>query len=126
MLPFALANTRAGIIASGICHRRGSDDGNAVRDGVPRLPVDLFSRGIAGQSAALCHGEFDRWQEVVPELVQQDFTAENVVARLRDILPDEPKRDQMIAGLTEVKGLLGYPQADGLHPAERAAEAKSR
>jgi len=61
-------------------------------------------------------------REIVPELVQQDFTAEKVVARLREILPDEPKRDQMIAGLTEVKGLLRGPQADGLHPAERAAE----
>jgi lipid-A-disaccharide synthase len=61
-------------------------------------------------------------REVVTELVQHDFTPEKVVARLKEILPDGPKRDQMIAGLAEVKGLLRGPQADRLHPAERAAE----
>jgi lipid-A-disaccharide synthase len=62
-------------------------------------------------------------REIVPELVQHDFTAEKVVARLGEILSDGPKRDQMIAGLAEVKGLLRGPQADRRHPAERAAEA---
>ena len=38
-------------------------------------------------------------EEVVPELVQQDFTAEKVVGRLKEILPDGPARDRMLEGL---------------------------
>ena len=30
-------------------------------------------------------------EEVVPELVQHDFTADKVVARLKEILPDGPR-----------------------------------
>ena len=64
-------------------------------------------------------------EEVVPELVQQDFTAANVVARVREILPDGPVRDQMLEGLTRVKARLRAPAAVSgttRHPAERAAE----
>ncbi len=45
-------------------------------------------------------------EEVVPELVQQDFTAENVVARLQAIMVDGPAREKMIAGLAGVKARL--------------------
>jgi lipid-A-disaccharide synthase len=61
--------------------------------------------------------------EIVPELVQQNFTAEKVVARLSEVLPYGPARDQMVAGLNGVKELLRGPDEDGLHPAERAADA---
>ena len=64
-------------------------------------------------------------EEVVPELVQTDFTAESVVARLKEILPDGPARDRMLAGLGRVKERLRGPKATlGLvqHPADRAAE----
>jgi lipid-A-disaccharide synthase len=60
-------------------------------------------------------------EEVVPELVQHDFTAEKVVARLEDILPDGPSRSRMIEGLARVKARLRAP--DGAqHPADRAAQ----
>src|SRR5579864_7716389 len=45
-------------------------------------------------------------EEVVPELVQQDFTATKVVARIQEILPDGPTRERMIEGLARVKRLL--------------------
>ena len=64
-------------------------------------------------------------EEVVPELVQQDFTAEKVVARLKEILPDGPTRDRMLEGLERVRARLKSPQATaglGHHPADRAAE----
>ena len=65
-------------------------------------------------------------EEIVPELVQQDFTAANVVARMREILPDGDVRDRMIAGLTRVKAMLQAPgrgvEGPALHPADRAAE----
>ncbi len=60
-------------------------------------------------------------REVVPELVQKDFTAANVAAKLREIIPDGPARDRMVAGLTEVREKL---RAGSDRPApERAAEA---
>ena len=42
----------------------------------------------------------------MPELVQQDFTAENVAGRLNEILAEGPARNKMIAGLAEVKARL--------------------
>jgi len=63
-------------------------------------------------------------EQVVPELVQQDFTAENVVARLREILPDGPARNRMLGGLARVKARLRAPAQDASlaqHPADRAA-----
>jgi lipid-A-disaccharide synthase len=59
-------------------------------------------------------------EEVVPELVQYDFTADNVVARLREILPDGFARARMLQGLAQVKTRLRAPQSE--HPADRAAE----
>ena len=64
-------------------------------------------------------------EEVVPELVQQDFTAAKVVARIQEILPDGPTRDRMIEGLRRVKGRLRAPSlipGTAQHPADRAAE----
>ena len=64
-------------------------------------------------------------EEVVPELVQHDFTADKVVARLKEILPDGPPRKRMLQGLAGVKARLMPPQAAhgaARHPADRAAE----
>jgi lipid-A-disaccharide synthase len=62
-------------------------------------------------------------EEVVPELVQRDFTAENVVARVKEIIPDGAPRARMLAGLTKVKEKLrGTSEASGKRAADRAAE----
>jgi len=62
-------------------------------------------------------------EEVVPELVQHDFTAENVAARMREILSDGPAREHMLQGLTDVKSRLrGSESTQSQHPADRAAE----
>jgi lipid-A-disaccharide synthase len=81
--------------------------------GKPRVKVPRFAM------VNLIAGE-----EVVPELVQHDFTAEKVVAAMNKILPDGPRRDRMLKGLAGLKALLRAPQADSepRHPAERAAE----
>jgi lipid-A-disaccharide synthase len=62
-------------------------------------------------------------ERVVPELVQDDFTAENVAAEMRKILTDGPARTTMLDGLTRVKARLraGEP-VDTRSAAERAAE----
>jgi lipid-A-disaccharide synthase len=59
-------------------------------------------------------------RRVVPELIQDDFTAENVVAELKKIIPDGPERQKMLDGLAEVRAKL---KPTGVPPAERAAQA---
>jgi lipid-A-disaccharide synthase len=63
-------------------------------------------------------------EEVVPELVQRNFTAENVVARLNQLIPDGAARDEMLEGLARVKARLRSPSqaTDVRPPAERAAD----
>ena len=59
-------------------------------------------------------------RRVVPELFQDDFTAESVVAELKKIIPEGPARAQMIAGLAEVREKL---RPSDIPAAERAAQA---
>ena len=81
--------------------------------GKPRVKVPHFAM------VNLIAGE-----EVVPELVQNDFSAANVVRRVREILPEGLARTRMLVGLRGVKQRLRAPVA-GLdraqHPADRAA-----
>jgi lipid-A-disaccharide synthase len=119
----ALAHSRAGIVASGTATVEAAMMGTPFVMvyrvssltyflGRPRVKVPHFAMVnlIAGK-------------KIVPELVQHDFTAERVVRRLSEIIPDGQPRNQMIAGLASVKTLLRGPNPDLLHPAERAAEA---
>ena len=119
----ALAHSRAGIIASGTATVEAAMMGTPFVMVYRVSPLTYFLGRSRVKVPHFAMVNLIAGREIVPELVQQDFTAEKVVARLREILPDGPKRDQMIAGLAEVKGLLRGPQADRLHPAERAAEA---
>jgi lipid-A-disaccharide synthase len=45
-------------------------------------------------------------RRIVPELIQQDFTAANVAASLRPLLGDTLERSRMIADLAEVRRIL--------------------
>jgi lipid-A-disaccharide synthase len=122
----ALWHSRAGIVASGTA----TVEAAMMRTpfvmvyrvspltyllGKPRVKVPHFAMVnlIAGR-------------QVVPELVQHDFTAQNIVSRLQEILPDGPGRDRMLEGLAEVKAQLHPPQSGTAgppqHPADRAAE----
>ena len=81
--------------------------------GRPRIKVPYFAM------VNLIAGE-----KIVPELVQGDFTAERVVARLREIIPDGPPRTAMLEGLAQVKARLRAPNPTDPRPAaERAANA---
>src|SRR6476646_10731248 len=99
----ALAQSRAGIIASGTATVEAAMMGTpfvmvyrvsglTYRLGRPRVKVPHFAM------VNLIAGE-----EVVPELVQQDFTAEDVATRLNQILVDGPAREKMLTGLAEVR-----------------------
>ena len=119
----ALAHSRAGIIAS------GTATVEAAMMGVPFVMVYRVSQltYFLGRSRVkvphFAMVNLIAGKEIVPELVQHDFTAEKVVERLREILSDGQARKQMIEGLAAVKILLRGPNPELLHPAERAAEA---
>ena len=59
-------------------------------------------------------------EEIVPELVQHKFTAENIVAELNKIIPDGETRTQMIQRLGAVKARLQGSSCSA-HPSETAA-----
>jgi lipid-A-disaccharide synthase len=61
-------------------------------------------------------------EQVVPELIQADFTAEKVAAKLREILPDGPAREKMERNLAQVRARLKSGN-DCRSAAERAADA---
>jgi lipid-A-disaccharide synthase len=119
----ALAQSRAGIIASGTATVEAAMMGTpfvmvyrvsplTYLVGRPRVKVPHFAM------VNLIAGE-----EVVPELVQQDFTAEKVVTKLNEIMADGPARSKMIRGLAGVKARLRGPIQDERQPVKRAAEA---
>ena len=117
----ALAFSRAGIIASGTA---------TVEAAMMEMPFVMVYR-VTPLTYLL-----GRWtvkvphfamvnliagEQVVPELVQQDFTAERVAAKLKQIIPDGAPRAKMIDGLQSVKRLL-RGDVKGNAP-ERAAKA---
>jgi lipid-A-disaccharide synthase len=119
----ALAYSRAGIIAS------GTATVEAAMMGTPFVMVYRVSplTYLLGRSRVkvshFAMVNLIAGKEIVPELVQHDFTSEKVVARMKEIIPDGPPRERMIKSLAGVRTLLRGPSMDPLHPAERAAEA---
>ena len=123
--PPALWHSRAGIVASGTATVEAAMMNTpfvmvyrvstlTYMLGKPRVKVPRFAM------VNLIAGE-----EVVPELVQHDFTADKVAARVKEILRDGPARERMLAGLAGVKARLCSPgtrSGQGKYPADRAAE----
>jgi lipid-A-disaccharide synthase len=116
----ALAHSRVGIIASGTA---------TVEAALMELPFVMVYRVMGltyllGRSTVrvphfamvnLIAGE-----RVVPELVQQDFTPEKVVAEVNRILPDGEPREQMLRSLRTVKARLKGPTGGMSAPARAA------
>jgi lipid-A-disaccharide synthase len=118
----ALAHSRAGIIAS------GTATVEAAMMGVPFVmvyrvsPLTYFLGRSRVKVPHFAMVNLIAGREIVPELVQDDFTAAKVVARVKEILPDGQARDRMIEDLAAVKTLLRGPNPERIHPADRAAE----
>ena len=118
----ALHHSRAGIVASGTATVEAAMMGTpfvmvyrvsplTYLLGKPRIKVPYFAM------VNLIAGE-----KIVPELVQHDFTAANVAAYMRELLPEGDVRARMIAGLAEVRARLKPTATDPRTAADRAAE----
>jgi len=119
----ALAHSRAGIIASGTATVEAAIMGTPF---VMVYRVSPLTYWLGRPRVKLTHFAMVNLiagKEIVPELVQQDFTAENVVAKLREILPDGPARTKMVEGLAAARTELRGPSPDRMPPADRAAQA---
>ena len=116
----ALHHSRAAIVASGtatveaalmntpfVMVYRVSPLTHALGRSRIKVPSFAMVNLIAGES-------------VVPELVQDDFTAESVAREIQKILPDGAPRQQMLAGLDRVRELLNGEEGSIPAP-ERAA-----
>jgi len=118
----ALAHSRSGIIASGTA---------TVEAAMMETPFVMVYRVspltyLLGRSAVkvphVAMVNLIAGKEVVPELVQQDFTPERVAAAIARILPDDEERRTMLEGLRNVRSQLSGGEAK-MHPANRAARA---
>jgi lipid-A-disaccharide synthase len=117
----ALYHSRAGIVASGTATVEAAIMGTpfvmvyrvsalTYALGKPRVKVPYFA--MVNLIAE---------EEVVPELVQHKFTAENIVTEMNKIIPDGAARTRMIERLAAVKARLKQGSG-GAHPSEAAAE----
>lgn len=119
----ALAHSRAGIIASGTA---------TVEAALMDLPFVMVYRVtpltyLLGRSTVkvphFAMVNLIAGKQVVPELVQKDFTPERVMAQMREIIPDSDSREKILAGLREVCDRLRGSEESPVPPADRAANA---
>jgi len=119
----ALAHSRAGIIASGTA---------TVEAALMDLPfvmvykVTPLTYFLGRSTVKVLHFAMVNLiagKQVVPELVQADFTPEKVTAEIRKIIPESEARKKMLEGLKDVRLRLEGGQESTIHAADRAAKA---
>jgi lipid-A-disaccharide synthase len=118
----ALHHARASIVASGTATVEAALIGNpfVVVYRVSRITFAIVSRMVKVPFIAMANIIANH--RVVPELIQQDFTAANVVAHLRPMLDDGATRTATIDGLREVADRLHADRCSGSTAIERLAQ----
>ena len=109
----ALLHARASVVASGTATVEAALIGNpfvviyrvspltyAIAKRVVKVPHVAMANLIAGK-------------RVVPELIQHDFTAANIVQQIERLLPDGAPRQSMMEELARIRGLLSKQSAGG-------------
>jgi lipid-A-disaccharide synthase len=119
----ALHHSRAGIIASGTATVEAAMMGTPFVMVYRVTPLTYLLGKPRVKVARFAMVNLIAEREIIPELVQQDLTPGNIVARLREIIPEGAARERMLNRLAEVKQKLSVPEDGntGQHPAERAA-----
>jgi lipid-A-disaccharide synthase len=119
----ALFHARASIVASGTATVEAALIGNPF---VVVYRVSPITYAIAKRVVKVPHvamANLVAGKRMVPELIQNDFTASNIVRALQPLLPDGPPRQSMMQELAELRGLLRAP-AHGEHSEAGGAIAR--
>jgi lipid-A-disaccharide synthase len=102
----ALFHARASIVASGTATVEAALIGNpfVVVYRVSRLTYAIAKRVVTVPHVAMAN--LIAGKRAVPELIQDDFTAANIVQQIGPLLPDGPPRESMMEELKAVGRLL--------------------
>ena len=109
----ALFHARASVVASGTATVEAALAGNpfAVVYRVSPLTYAIARRVVKVPHVAMANLIAGR--RVVPELIQHDFTAQNIVQHLKRLLPDGAPRQSMMEGLKAVREALSTHSRQG-------------
>jgi lipid-A-disaccharide synthase len=121
----ALFHARASVVASGTATVEAALIGNPF---VVVYRVSPITYAIAKRVVTVPHiamANLIAGKRVVPELIQNDFTAANIVQQISPLLPDGPPRESMMKELKAIREVLnarptGHEQLHG--SIERVAE----
>jgi lipid-A-disaccharide synthase len=118
----ALFHARASIVASGTATVEAALIGNPF---VVVYRVSPVTYAIAKRVVTVPHVAMVNLiaqKRLIPELIQDEFTASNVVRELTPLLPDGPPRQSMMKELAELRGLLqSGVRGTSTHPAPSVA-----
>jgi lipid-A-disaccharide synthase len=102
----ALLHSRASVVASGTATVEAALIGNPF---VVVYRVSSITYAIAKRVVKVPHvamANLIAGKRMVPELIQHDFTAANIVQQIERLLPDGPPRQSMMEELARIRGLL--------------------
>ncbi|HWB32143.1 MAG TPA: hypothetical protein VG714_03120 [Acidobacteriaceae bacterium] len=130
----ALFHARASVVASGTATVQALTIGNPfvvvyrvsaltyrIAKRLVRYPPEIPAQPDADGNLPIAMPNLIAGRRIVPELINERFTAENLAAALRPLLDDTTDRARMIADLTEARSrLLPYPTPD---PIDRVCAA---
>jgi lipid-A-disaccharide synthase len=116
--PAALFHARASVVASGTATVEAALIGNPF---VVVYRVSLLTYAIAKRVVTVPHvamANLIAGKRVVPELIQNDFTAANIVQQISLLLPDGAPRESMMKELKAIREVLnarpaGHEQQNG-------------
>ena len=112
----ALFHARASIVASGTATVEAALIGNPF---VVVYRVSPVTYAIAKRVVTVPHvamANLIAGKRVVPELIQNDFTAANIIQHLEPVLPDGPPRQSMMLELKRIRTLLDPRTANQSQP----------
>ena len=102
----ALFHARASVVASGTATVEAALIGNpfVVVYRVSPLTYAIAKRVVTVPHVAMAN--LIAGKRAVPELIQDEFTASNIVRHLEPLLPDGPRRQSMMKELACIRGML--------------------
>jgi lipid-A-disaccharide synthase len=107
----ALFHARASVVASGTATVEAALIGNPF---VVVYRVSPLTYAIAKRVVKVAHvamANLIAGRRLIPELIQDDFTAAKIVQQIEPLLPDGPARESMMEGLKSIRRVLEHREA---------------